>query len=52
MDFLYTGGLTLLFEYYRLFNECIEEGLIVKGISVHLGRNKEVSFKRLKIELS
>lgn len=38
-------------EYYLLFNECIENGLIVKGISVHLGRNKEVSFQRLKIEL-
>lgn len=38
-------------EFYKLFFECIEKGLIVKGISVDFVGNNEVSFKKLIIEL-
>lgn len=38
-------------EFYRLFFECLEKGLRVKGISVDFVENNEVSFKKLKIEL-
>lgn len=37
-------------EFYHLFNECIEKGLVIRGISVDFGRDKEVSFKKLQIE--
>jgi sugar fermentation stimulation protein A len=37
-------------EYYQLFNECIKKGLKLKGISVDFGRDKVVSFKKVRIE--
>lgn len=36
-------------EYYQLFNECIQKGLNVKGITVEFGRDIDISFKKLKI---
>lgn len=39
-------------EYYKLINECMERGLMIKGISVHLRKDNSVSFKKLNIDLS
>ncbi|WP_214849123.1 DNA/RNA nuclease SfsA [Exiguobacterium sp. s193] len=38
-------------KYYKLLNECIENGLRLKGIGAILNKEKEVSFVKIKVEI-
>ncbi|MCH6265328.1 DNA/RNA nuclease SfsA [Neobacillus citreus] len=39
-------------EYYKLLNECIERGLIIKGVSVDFRSGNNITFNELKIVIT